>query len=56
MRKRKIVITFLAFVMTIFLMSLRCDDYNPLVSRDTQRINNSESVFGKVCKCPEPEK
>lgn len=56
MRKRKIVITFLAFVMTIFLMSLRCDDYNPLGSQDKQINDSKESVSGKVCKCPEPEK
>lgn len=55
MRKQKIVITMLAFVMTIFVFiatSLRCDN-NPLVSQDTQRITNSELRSGNFCKCPE---
>lgn len=53
MRKQKIVIAILAFVMIIIAISLRCDNYNPLVSQDTQRITNSEPGFGRACKCPE---
>lgn len=30
MRKQNIVIAILAVAMTIFFMSFRCDDYNPM--------------------------